>query len=114
MTRERDAVLAGTLLCITLLFGWLGAAAPRGAWFLGGVGATVLAEVLAYRRAAAVRAAADRRWVVAASVASAGAAIGAGAMLVPDRAISFATGALCAYLCLLGIATASGWRPTTD
>ena len=109
MAHERDAVLAVTLLCTVVVFGWLATAEPQVTWLTGGATATVIAEALSYRRATAVQSAFDRPWVIACSAAGGGVAIGAGAILAPNRALSFAGGALAAYLLLLGVATVAGW-----
>ena len=104
-SRARDALLAGTLLSVAIAFGWLAGARIRYLWLLGGIGATLGAETVAYRRASAVRSAFDRPSVVAVTTAVGGAAIGTGAIVVPHRSLSVAVGALGTYLLLLGWVT---------
>ena len=98
-------------MLVALLFAWITRATLEPLWLAVGAIGTVCAELLAYRRPTRVRSLFDRRSVSAVATAGAGIAIGAGAILAPDRALSVAFGACGTYLGLLVVVAATDWTP---
>lgn len=109
-----DAALA-TLVLLAVVAAALGVGAqPSVPAVLTGAIATVLAEALAGRHERTIRRS-WRRWPVkAGALVLAGAGIAVGVATAPSLALSAATGALVAYLSLVGLVTAGVLAPPAE
>jgi len=108
-----DAILATTLLVVTLALGVAGGARPAPIPLVAGVVATILAELLAGRFADRVRAAWERQFVRVVAILLSLAAVTGGILIDASIAVSAAVGALGTYLCLFYTVTV-GLLPPPD
>jgi hypothetical protein len=109
-----DAILAITLLTITIGLGITAGARPAPLLLLAGSLCTVLAEVIAGHYHGRVRVLWGNQWVRVGTLWVGLAALTGGVLVAPTRTISTAVGAITTYLLLLGLVVTGSLPPPAE